>query len=135
MLHKAGREGLLPPPAGAGAPSPPAGASSPAADGGASPGAGGSAPTLEAVAAQAAEVGAAMEEALFACFGGLDAARPAAEYAERFRTLAMGLPRNAAMALNVLTGALPVGEVVRYTSEQLVSEVSRRRSEEMRRYA
>lgn len=89
-------------------------------------------PSPASVLAQAADVGASIEAALFKEYGYADPAKPGPEYAEHFRTLAMGLPRNGTLVLNVFTGDLPVGELVKYTGDQLVSDEAKRKAEEIR---
>lgn len=86
----------------------------------------------EAALAQAEDVGASIEAALHAAYAFPDPGKPGSEYAERFRTLAMGLPRNAPLVLNAFTGALPVGDLVRLSSDELVSDAARRKAEAIR---
>jgi hypothetical protein len=92
-------------------------------------------PAREAALAQAEDVGASIEAALHAAFAyptPSDPGKPGNEYAERFRTLAMGLPRNPPLVLNVYTGALPPGDLVRLSSDELVSDAARRKAEAIR---
>lgn len=91
-------------------------------------------PSPEDAAAQAADVGAAIEDALFAAFGNPDPSRPGDAYAQRFRMLVQGLPRNPVLTMNMMLGAMPASELVQYTAEQLASDESKRKAEEIRKH-
>lgn len=83
--------------------------------------------------AQAADVGAAIEDALYAAVGNPDPSKPGDAYAQQFRTLAMGLPRNPPLVMNAVAGDLPLSELVRYSSDQLTSDEARKKAEDIRR--
>ena len=88
----------------------------------------------QAIAA-ARQAATQLEAALFSVYGGPLPERPATAYSERFRALAMALPRNAPLALNVLSGLLPWADVVQLGEKDLVSEAAKESAALMRRQA
>ena len=89
-------------------------------------------PSAADVAAQAADIGAALERELFNAFGHPDPAKPGQAYADKFKTLAMGLPRNPPLVLILFAGHLPPAELVRYSSDDLVSDEAKAKAEAVR---
>lgn len=89
-------------------------------------------PSADDIAAQAADVGAALESELFSAYGHPDPTKPGGTYAEHFKMLAMGLPRNPPLVLNLFSGALPVAELARFSSDDLVSDEARKNAEAVR---
>ena len=76
-----------------------------------------------------------LEASLFFQYGGPHSDRPAKEYSEKFRAVAMALPRHAALALNVFNGSLSWDDVVQMGAEDLLSEAAREKAATMRKEA